>query len=286
MPVANATATPTPTATLAPRCNVKRPVWYVLMIAKDYEEGNKEGASPDDYATGFADAIRLVRVDFRDGSVHMLAIPRDLMVSIPGLEKYGIYQERLKMTYAYGYQYEYPGMGPGLLIDTLQSNFGFHIDHVVTINFSTFSQVVETLGGLTVVVPEGAGEFSPGEIVMDGETALDYARLRDKAGEDTSDLSRIDRQTQILFALREKILSPEVVTKIPALIPQFIDLVSTDLGLAQINQLLCFSNIMTAVENSEMGTEYFTIQIDAFGHERYVPSYVDIRHLAEEFQSP
>ena len=279
---------PTATAapTLVPQCGVEQAVWNILLIAKDYEEGNKEGAQENDYSSGFADAIRLVQVDFRDSNIHMIAIPRDLMVSIPGLQKQGIYQERLKMAYAYGYEYDYPGLGPGLVVDTLQSNFGFHIDQTITLNFLAFYQLVETLGGLDVIVYEDAGEFTAGEYHMDGYQALEFARLRDKAGEDTSDISRMQRQTQVIFAIRDKVLSSAVIPHAPQLITEFIDLVSTDLNMIKMNQLLCLSKNIKSIESIEMDEKYFTIQIDALGYERYLPNYEAIRSLAEEFQIP
>lgn len=281
------TSTPAaPTPTLVPQCGVEQPVWNILLIAKDYEEGNKEGAQENDYASGFADAVRLVQVDFRNSSIRMVAIPRDLIVSIPGLQKQGIYQERLKMAYAYGYEYDYPGSGPGLVIDTLQSNFGFHVDQTITLNFLAFYQLVETLGGLDITVYEDAGEFAAGEYHMDGYQALEFARLRDKAGADTSDISRMQRQTQIIFAIRDKVLSPAILPHAPQLIAEFFELVSTDLNVIQINQLLCLSKNIKSIKSIEMDENYFSIQIDALGYERYLPNYKAIRALAEDFQIP
>ena len=277
---------PTLTPTLVPQCGSSEAVIYILLIAKDSEDGNKEGTLANDYSTGFADAIRVVRIDYRNGALSLLAIPRDLMVSIPGLEKQGIYQERIKMAYAYGYQYETPGLGAVLVADTLATNFGFHIDHTLTMNFSSFYELVEILGGLEIDVPEDVGQFPAGHYSMSGFQALAYARLRHLAGEDQSDLSRIKRQTQLLYAIRDKVFSPEILPIIPELIPQFLNLVSTDLTLGEINRLLCLSRDISTIESIEMGEEYFTIQIDAFGYERFVPHYVQIRELVNQFQAP
>ena len=278
--------TPTTTPTLPPQCGSTDTLIYVLLIAKDYEEGNKEGQLENDYSTGFADAIRVVRIDYRTGEVSMLAVPRDLMVSIPGLESHGIYQERIKMAYAYGYQYQTPGLGPVLVADTLATNFGFQIDYTLTMNFYSFFELVQTLGGLEIDVAEDVGQFPAGHYTMSGYQALAYARLRDKAVEDQSDMSRIERQTQLIYAVREKVFSPEIFPKIPELIPQFLNLVSTDIPLAEVNRLLCLSKSVSLVDSIEMHEEYFTIQIDAFGYERYVPKYGEIRQLVSEFQVP
>ena len=276
----------TSTPTLPPQCGSTKDVVTFLLIAKDYEEGNKEGGGKNDYTTGFADAIRVVRVDYRTGKVTMLAIPRDLVVSIPGLEAHSIYQERIKMAYAYGYQYDTPGQGPVLVANALATNFGFQIDYTFTMNFSAFYEMVETIGGLEIDVSEDIGQFTAGHYNMSGFQALAYARLRDKAGEDTSDVSRIERQTQIIYAIRDKALSPEILPQIPELIPQFLQLTSTDVTVGEVNHLLCLADMISDVESIEMDETYFTIQIDAFGYERYVPHYGEIRRLVEDFQLP
>ncbi|MBN2048441.1 MAG: LCP family protein, partial [Anaerolineaceae bacterium] len=278
------TPTPLPSPTLAPMCNAKEDVVNFLLIAKDWEEHSKEAAAPDDYEHGFADAIRVVRVDFRDASVRMVSIPRDLMVSIPGMEKHGIYEERLKMAYAYGFEYDVPGGGPSLVAQTLASNFGFEIDHYVTLNYWAFVSVIETIGGIDIELAEDVGPFLKGTNHLSGWQALEFARIRDQAGEDTSDLSRIDRQTQVIFAVREKVFSPKIFPKIPALIPDLMQLVQTDLRLVDMDRMLCLAKKVEKLDHYEMDGEMMTQQLDAFGRERFIPRYDAIRRFVEAFQ--
>ena len=52
-------------------------------------------------------------------------------------------------------------------------------------------------------------------------------------------ITRADNQNRVLCALRDKVTSPSVITKIPDLITSFQDAVQTDLSPAQLGQLAC-----------------------------------------------
>jgi anionic cell wall polymer biosynthesis LytR-Cps2A-Psr (LCP) family protein len=70
---------------------------------------------------------------------------------------------------------------------------------------------------------------------MDGQTALRYARTRHQ----DDDYHRVQRQQLVLFAMRDKLLSPEVIPHLPALLTQLGGLVRTDLSAGEIASLAC-----------------------------------------------
>jgi LCP family protein required for cell wall assembly len=72
-------------------------------------------------------------------------IPRDLRVDIPG---HG--EDKINAAFAYG--------GPTLAIKTVQSVTGLPINHVVVVDFGTFDEVIDALGGVAIDVPS---RFSP-----------------------------------------------------------------------------------------------------------------------------
>ncbi|HZM25392.1 MAG TPA: LCP family protein, partial [Anaerolineales bacterium] len=82
-----------------------------------------------------------------EGQVSLISIPRDLWVSIPGFEN-----NRINTAYQLGISSGYAGGGPGLLKDTILYNLGIRIDHTAMVDFSSFSQIVDTLGGVDVPV--------------------------------------------------------------------------------------------------------------------------------------
>ena len=67
------------------------------------------------------------------------------------------------------------------------------------------------------------------------------ARIRIEGG-----FARADNQNRVLCALRDKVTSPSVITKIPDLITSFQDAVQTDLSPAQLGQLACIGTKIQA----------------------------------------
>lgn len=191
-----------------------------------------------------------------DGQVSLISIPRDLWVSIPGWEN-----QRINTAYQHGILSGYPGGGPGLLKDTILYNLGIRIDHTAMVDFSGFSQIVDTLGGVDVPVSCAYTDWrlidpsynpyieanwylyttGPGLVHMDGDLALWYARSRQKS----SDFDRGRRQQEVLRALFTQALQAGTLTRIPELYNNFKDSVETDLGLGDLLQLAVYAPKMT-----------------------------------------
>jgi len=207
-----------------------------------------------DYNYGLADVIRIVRVDFTIPKVTVLSMPRDLWVELPDIENpYGITHGKLNQAYFYGNPgmgyYQGVGDGPGLLAHTLDYNFGLRVDHYGAVNMQTFVKIVNAVGGIDLYLPypvdgrpiddktEDMGYFRSGNWHFNGDQALRFARIRKKY----NDFTRMDHQNMVICALKEKITSPEVITKIPKIIASFNDSVLTDLSPEQFSQLACLA---------------------------------------------
>jgi LCP family protein required for cell wall assembly len=196
----------------------------------------------NDYTSGRADFIRAMRLDFHNETIRMLSVPRDLWVPIPGLADRGVYESRIDEAYAYGNYFELPGLGPSLMADTLNLNLGLTFDHYVVVNFAAVEAGIDAIGGLDIDLPEdidgthqGFPYFKAGPNHMDGKTLVQYVRIRYI----DNDLYRIDRQNQVLLALREKLLSPNLVPALPDLIAAMTKLINTDLSPAQLSEMIC-----------------------------------------------
>jgi anionic cell wall polymer biosynthesis LytR-Cps2A-Psr (LCP) family protein len=144
------------------------------------------------------------------------------------------------------------------------------IDRFAVVNFLAFEQGVDAIGGIDINIPEpihdgsyplrdGSGrtiaiDFPAGPVHMDGSTALIYARIR----HDSSDFQRMRRQQQVLFAIRDKLLSPETIPHLPALAQVLFSAAHTNLSLEDIALLGCLgpqvnqSAIQTWVIDSSM----------------------------------
>jgi len=239
---ASATATSPATAPAVGLCAAP-PVMNILAIGTD--------ARGDNYNYGLADVIRLVRLDFVNPKVTVLEFPRDLWVEIPDIADNldGQDHEKLNQSYLYGNRgFGYTddsAQGPGLLARTLQLNFGTNIDHYAAVNMKTFVKLVNAVGGIDVNLPKAVDGrtaddtntrllFQSGTHHLDGTRALTLARIRI-----SGTFARADNQNRVLCALRDKLISPEVLTKLPQLIQSFQGAIQTDMSPAQLGQLAC-----------------------------------------------
>jgi LCP family protein required for cell wall assembly len=245
-PTATMTQTPIPTIAPTPTqvpalCGGPR-VMFILLVGSD--------ARQDSYVIGLADSMRLVRVDFVEPSIQMLAFPRDLYVEIPEIaDQSSITHGKLNQAFLYGnpgYKYyDGEGQGPGLLALTLQHNFSAPVDHYVAVNLQTFVRIIDTLGGIDINLPyeidgrvRGSRDpnryFAAGEQHLNGYRTMLLARLRPEG-----DLQRLEIQNLILQALADRLLSPTAVLKFLELIGDFKDSIQTDLAPQEIGRLLC-----------------------------------------------
>jgi LCP family protein required for cell wall assembly len=219
------------------------PVMTILAVGTDARGNN--------YDYGLGDVIRLIRVDFVNPKVTVLEFPRDLWVEIPDIADNlkGQDHEKLNQAYLYGnpgFGYtDDPAQGPGLMARTLTLNFGTNIDHYAAVNMRTFEKIVNAVGGIDINLPQavdgrtvddrnGRLLFKAGEQHLDGPRALMLARIRIRGT-----FARADNQNRVLCALRDKLTTPKVVTKIPQLIQSFQGAIQTDLTPAQLGQLAC-----------------------------------------------
>ncbi len=224
-----------PTQTPQPVCTGPD-VMYLLAIGADSRQ--------DAYIYGLADAIRIARIEFKTPKVTILEFQRDLWVDIPFIadDLNGLSQGKLNQSYLFGqpgYHYwDDPSAGPGLLALTLNQNFGAHSDHYVSVNMRTFENIVNAVGGIDLHIKteeEAKATGLPiGVTHLDGAGALKVARNREEGT-----FERGNNQNRVLCALRKKLTSPNVVTKIPDLIESFRDNIVTDLTPQQITQLAC-----------------------------------------------
>ena len=246
------TPSPGPTSTLAPTitpaqttyCNAPATM-TILGIGSD--------ARANSYQYGLADVIRIIRFDFTTIKVAILEFPRDLWVEIPDIADNinGQDHERLNQAYLYGNPgfgyYEGPGEGPGLLARTLALNFGINPDRYIALNMRTFEKVVNAVDGINVYLPNGVDGrtaddrsgrlvFRPGHQTLYGEKALTLARIRNEGV-----FERANHQNTVMCALQEKLTSPSVIPRIPALIKSFKGSLQTDLTPEQISQLACIA---------------------------------------------
>jgi polyisoprenyl-teichoic acid--peptidoglycan teichoic acid transferase len=170
-------------------------------------------------------------------------LPRDLWVNIPGYD-YG----KINTAYFLGEAYQEPGGGPGLAILTVEELLDIDIHFYAQVDFSAFERFIDEIGGIEVNVPEvievdpiGPGNtvvLQPGQQILDGPVALAYARSRNTIG---NDFDRAARQQQVIMAVRDRILSLDIlktlIQKSPILYRELASGVNTNMTLQQVISL-------------------------------------------------
>ncbi len=274
--------------TLVPWDGVSR--FTVLVMGLD----RRPGETGLGYRT---DTIMLVSLDPTSRSVGVLSIPRDLYVEVPGYSEL----QRINSPMVLG-ELRQPGYGPQLMMQTAQYNFGIRVHDYVTVDFNTFIKLVDAIGGIDIEVPYTINDplypdmnfgYDPfylraGFQHLDGATALKYARTR----HGDSDFRRAERQQAVLYAIRDKVLSldmlPQLIVQAPMLWNELSRGISTGLTLDQIIQLAWYlkdispENIRTGVIDERYTMGYSTPQ----GASVLVPDRARLGQLMVEVFGP
>jgi LCP family protein required for cell wall assembly len=97
---------------------------------------------------GRTDSMILVSIDFDAHVASMVSIPRDGFVVIP---EHG--SDRVNAAYTYG-EIAREGTGPELAKRLVASLFGVPIDRYALVDIHSMGQIIDTLGGVSIDVPE------------------------------------------------------------------------------------------------------------------------------------
>ena len=236
-----------------------------LLVGTDFRGSN--------YLYGLADVIRVVHVDFTIPQVNVVAIPRMVLIEDVGPNLEVATPVLINQTYLFGTQgmghFSGSGYGAGALAETLQTNFDINVDNYLVINFATFENFIDSIGGISVTLPaavdaEPLASFPAGTQWLTGEKALILARTRKNSSEDV----RIDHQSLIIQGIFERLTDPTVLANFPDVINTFSSAVLTDLTPAQIQTGLC---MLGKVDPASI--QYFNPGDDILTYSRaYIPT--------------
>ena len=189
-------------------------VTNVLLIGTD---GRTESE------TGRSDTMILASVNSKTNKISLISFMRDCYVDIPG---YG--WDKLNASYSFG--------GADLLMDTLERNFGIRIDDYISVNFVSFANIVDSVGGIKIDISDAeANEINTilqaevndimgddvfddllsggGELKLNGKQALSYARIRYVGN---ADFERTERQRKVIELIMNKMktMNPSIMSNI------------------------------------------------------------------------
>jgi LCP family protein required for cell wall assembly len=210
----------------------------ILVMGTD---GGKEPGRADAHR---ADSLLLLHTDPGKHRISYLSIPRDLRVEIPGVGA-----DKINAASQIG--------GPPLTLATVRALTGLPIQHVVVVDFDGFKDLIDALGGVTVVVPRPilsnrfdcpykpsrcsawkGWRFAKGPQRMDGRRALVYSRIRENQLDPVdTDISRARRQQQVADAVGSKLASFGTFLRLPFIGDSVAAPLATDLSAWQFAEL-------------------------------------------------
>ena len=205
----------------------------ILLVGSDVRPDEEVGRS---------DTMILVSINKETKRIVATSFLRDTYVKIPIKNEF----HKLNAAYAYG--------GIELLFETLQYNYGVSVDKYVAVDFLSFIDAIDILGGLDVQVyedelywfnqyihasnllvepPEREDsdyvDYADGSYQhLNGKQALAYARFRYVGN---GDFTRTDRQRRVVQNIFDKVKTMDVgtiVKLLDSIIPQITTNLTTD----------------------------------------------------------
>lgn len=199
------------------------------------------------------DVIKVAALNPNNKTSTIASIPRDTKIELDGYKS-----RKANAYYANFYQ---QARDKGMSAKEAQAEarsetkllfsryFDVPIDYTIIINFDGFSDVVDALGGIDVDVDmdmryvdnaDGTNiNLKAGPQRLDGKNALDYVRYRQSndGTRQSNDMERNARQTQVIGAIADRMLSFSGVTKIASVLDAVGDNIKSDMHWKEIENL-------------------------------------------------
>lgn len=108
---------------------------------------------------GRSDTMMLLSLDNIHSKIKMTSFLRDTYVSIPGYSP-----DKLNAAYAYG--------GVSLCIETIEYNFGIDVDGYAILNFATFRNLINAIGGVDVYLTQDEIDYINAQVAQNNQANL------------------------------------------------------------------------------------------------------------------
>ncbi len=210
-----------------------RPVNILIMGIDRVPDAPK--GSPTVF-NGRTDTMLLLRLDPTDKSVKMLSIPRDTQVDIPGIGIAKINDANVEGG---------PALAARVVSRTLND---VPIDRYVRVTTDAFRELVDLVGGVEVFVPYPMKyedvtqnlkiDLDVGWQTLNADQAEQFVRFRKYQN---GDIGRVQRQQALLKALRQRLVSPTVLPRLPQAIRVIQQYVDTNLTPEEMLALVGFA---------------------------------------------
>lgn len=212
----------------------EQPVPFTVLILGVDERPHDQGRS---------DTMMLMAVNPAKGSILLFNVPRDTRTSIVG---HGTV-DKINHAYAFG--------GVDMAIHSVENFLQYPIDYYVKVNMEGFSEIINSLGGVTVnngMAFDYAGHhFEEGVLKLNGQEALAFSRMRFE--DPKGDLGRNARQREIIRGVLDKAMNITTVFKLEALLNDVGGSVRTDMSFDEMKLFVMeYLQKLKAIEQVEI----------------------------------
>lgn len=168
----------------------------VLLVGADSRKGTNSGNT---------DVMMLVSINKKSKEIKLVSFFRDSYLYIEDENGSGHYG-KLNSAFSLG--------GPEVLMKTIEKNYKINIDNFIMVNFESFKDLIDAMGGVTVDVQKYEADYVKkrfkfddvpyGEdVTLNGKQALGFCRSRNCDAD--GDVSRTRRQRQVISAIIDKV---------------------------------------------------------------------------------
>ncbi len=195
-----------------------------------------------------SDTMILVTVNKETKTLTLSSFLRDMYVQLPNYKNHICGMQRINVAYNLGWRWAGDLGGMEMLDQLILENFGVTVDHNVEINFESFKSIIDLMDGVTLELTQDEASylnaahleldqtFSAGVQTLNGEAALEYARMRKSNGSD-SDFNRTARQRKLITVLLKRCMKMSV-SEIDSLLKAALPMVLTDMTDEEITTLM------------------------------------------------
>ncbi len=179
---------------------------------------------------GRSDVNMLIAVNPVSHEVLLISVPRDYYVIFPGIS--GTARDKITHAGIYGLDTQ---------IDTMKELFGYDIDFYGYVNFSSFIDIIDAIGGIDIdvemsFVSNQGVSFKGGLQHLSGDYALEYVRERQAFFD--GDFARGRHQQQVIEAIIHKLLSSTGLTAYSQLVNTLERVCVTNIPKESISALI------------------------------------------------
>ena len=212
-----------------------------------------------------SDTMMVLSRNHSTNELKLVSFMRDIYADIPNYQSY-----KLNIAYFLG--------GVQLLKDTLSTMFEIPIHHYAVIDFKSFESLIDILApeGIEINVEKDMSAYigvslTQGEQKLNGKELLGYARFRH---DELGDFGRVERQQKVIDAVKDELLSPKNVLKLPRIIGALHGYVSTDMTTSEE-----INTVISMALGGKVEIEKMTIPVEGtyrYGEYQHAGSVIEI----------